>query len=90
MKNTNEISLDNYKIRLTKDKRKELNTKLYVVNRAIKANEKIFEEDYKKFLEFVENTNNSYKRQEFLLKNNKNQLMIMKLKIIIKIFKIKN
>jgi hypothetical protein len=67
MKNTNEISLDNYKIRLTKDKRKELNTKLYVVNRAIKANEKIFEEDYKKFLEFVENTNNSYKRQEFLL-----------------------
>ncbi len=72
MKNTNEISLDNYKIRLTKDKRKELNTKLYVVNRAIKANEKIFEEDYKKFLEFVENTNNSYKRQEFLLKNNKN------------------
>ena len=90
MKNTNEISLDNYKIRLTKDKRKELNTKLYVVNRAIKANEKIFEEDYKKFLEFVENTNNSYKRQEFLLKNKKNQLMIMKLKIIIKIFKIKN
>ena len=90
MKNTNEISLDNYKIRLTKDKRKELNTKLYVVNRAIKANEKIFEEDYKKFLEFVENTNNSYKRQEFLLKNNKNWLMIMKLKIIIKIFKIKN
>jgi len=72
MKNTNEISLDNYKIRLTKDKRKELNTKLYVVNRAIKANEKIFEEDYKKFLEFVENTNNSYKRQEFLLKNKKN------------------
>ena len=90
MKNTNEISLDNYKIRLTKDKRKELNTKLYVVNRAIKANEKIFEEDYKKFLEFVENTNNSYKRQEFLLKNKKNWLMIMKLKIIIKIFKIKN
>ena len=67
MKNTNEISLDNYKIRLMKDKRKELNTKLYVVNRAMKSNEKIFEEDYKKFLEFVENTNNSYKRQEFLL-----------------------
>ena len=67
MKKTKEICLDNYKIKLMSEKRNELNTKKDVISNALKANEKIFEQDYKRFLEFVEDTNNSFKRQEYLL-----------------------
>ena len=67
LKNTKEISLDNYKIKLMKKKRNDLNTKAFVINRAMKSNEKIFEQDYKNYLDFVEKTNNYYKNQEFLM-----------------------
>ena len=67
MKKEKEICLDNYKIKLMSEKRNELNTKKDVISKALKENEKIFEQDYKRFLEFVEDTNNSFKRQEYLL-----------------------
>ena len=67
MKKTNEICLDNYKIKLMSKRRNDLNKKVVDVNRAIKTNEKIFDQDYKNFLDFVDETNNSYKRQELLL-----------------------
>ena len=67
MKRTNEICLDNYKINLMSKRRKELNERVSIINRAIKSTEKIFDQDYKIFFEFVEETNNSYKRQEDLL-----------------------
>lgn len=67
MKKTNEICLDNYKIKLLTNKRNEINTKINDISKAIKSTEKIFEKDYKNFLDFVENTNNSYKRQETLM-----------------------
>lgn len=67
LKNTKEIGLDNYKIRLMKQKRNDLNTKAFVINKAMKSNEKIFEQDYKNFLDFVDKTNNYYKNQEYLM-----------------------
>lgn len=67
MKKEKEICLNNYKIKLMDQKRNELNTKKVGINNALKSNEKIFEQDYKNFLEFVENTNNYYKRQDYLL-----------------------
>lgn len=67
LKNTKEIGLDNYKIKLMKKKRNDLNTKAFVINRAMKSNEKIFEQDYKNFLDFVDKTNNYYKNQEYLI-----------------------
>ena len=67
LKNTKEIGLDNYKIKLMKKKRNDLNTKAFVIGRAMKSNEKIFEQDYKNFLDFVEKTNNYYKNQEYLI-----------------------
>ena len=67
MKKTKEICLDNYKMKLMKKRRNDLNTKVFNINNALKSNETIFEQDYKRFLEFVEDTNNSYKNQEYIL-----------------------
>ena len=67
IKNTNEIRLNNYKIKLMSKKRTELNTSLYEMSRTIKVNEKTFDQDYKRFLKFVDDTNQSYKKQEKFL-----------------------
>ena len=67
LKNTKEICLDNYKIKLMSKKRNDLNTRVFVISKALKSNLKLFNEDYRHFFEFVEINNNSYKRQEELL-----------------------
>ena len=67
MKKMNEARLDNYKIKMLKNKRNELCTKILDINNAIKSTEKIFEKDYKNFLHFVDNNNKSQKYQEYIL-----------------------
>ena len=67
MKKTNENCLNNYRIKLLKNKRTDINDKISNISSAIKSTEKIFDLDYQRFLEFVERTNNSHKRQENIL-----------------------
>jgi hypothetical protein len=64
MKKTNENCLNNYRIKLLKNKRTDINDKISNISSAIKSTEKIFDLDYQRFLEFVERTNNSHKRQK--------------------------
>ena len=72
MKNSNDIRLENYKIKLITNKRNELNNKLNDINKVFKSTEKIFENDYKKFMLFVEKNDKSQKNQEIILNNIKN------------------
>ena len=51
---TKKINLENYKIRLIHNRQKELNTKVFEINRALKLNDKIYEKDYRTFLDFVD------------------------------------
>ena len=74
MKHTNEIRLENYKIRLVTNKRNELNNKLYDINKAFKSTEKILENDYRNFMLFVEKNDTSEKKQENILNKIKNIL----------------
>ena len=67
MKKTNEIRLDNYKLKLLTNKRNELNSKLNDISKAFKSTEKMLENDYKQFLLFVEENNKSQQNQEYIL-----------------------
>ena len=67
IKKSNELNLENYKIKLLIKKRNEINDKLINIKNTIKTSEKIYERDYKKFLDFVESNNESQKEQELIL-----------------------
>jgi hypothetical protein len=67
IKKSNEVNLENYKIKLIINKRNEINDKLINIKNTIKTSEKIYERDYKKFLDFVESNNESQKEQELIL-----------------------
>jgi len=67
IKKTNELNLENYKIKLLINKRNEINDKLINIKNTIKTSEKIYENDYKRFLDFVESNNVSQKEQELIL-----------------------
>ena len=63
------INLENYKIKLIRNKRDELNTRIFDINNALKLNDKIFEKDYRDFLEFVDKNNTAQKKTEaYMLK----------------------
>jgi len=74
MKKSNQIRLDNYKIKLMTNKRNELNNRIYDINNAINNTEKIYEKDYQNFLQFVDNNNKTKKSQEYLLLKYKNMI----------------
>ena len=61
---TRKLNLENYKIKLIKNRQIELNTRVFDINNALKLNEKIFEKDYRDFLNFVDKNNTAQKRQE--------------------------
>ena len=66
---TKKINLENYKIKLIKNRQVELNTRVFDINNALKLNEKNFEKDYRDFLEFVDKNNTAQKKQEaYILK----------------------
>ena len=66
---TKKINLENYKIKLIRNKRDELNTRIFEVNNALKLNEKIFEKDYRDFLDLVDKNNAAQKKtEEYMLK----------------------
>ena len=66
---TKKINLENYKIKLIKNRQVELNTRVFDINSALKLNEKNFEKDYRDFLEFVDKNNRAQKKQEaYILK----------------------
>ena len=67
IKKSNELNLENYKIKLLINKRKEINGKLINIKNTIKTSEKIYENDYKRFLDFVESNNVSQKEQELII-----------------------
>ena len=76
MKNSDDIRLENYKIKMIANKRNELNNKLFDINKAFKSTEKMLENDYKNFMLFVEKNDKSQKKQETILniiKNNFNE-----------------
>jgi len=62
--NSRKLNLENYKIKLIHNRQKELNTKVYEINRALKLNEKNFEKDYRSFLDFVDKNNTAQKKQD--------------------------
>lgn len=64
LKKKNEINLENYKIKLLINKRNEINDKLLNIDNRMKTSEKIFEQDYKRFIDFVESNNHAQKEQE--------------------------
>lgn len=72
MKHSNEIRLENYKIRIITNKRNELNNKLFDIDKAFKSTEKILENDYKNFMHFVEKNDKSQKNQEIIINKIKN------------------
>ena len=74
MKKTNENCLNNFRIKLLKNKRRDISNKISDISSAIKSSEKIFDQDYQTFLEFVEKNNNSHKRQESILNRFKRML----------------
>ena len=61
---TRKLNLENYKIKLIKNRQIELNTRVFDINNALKLNEKNFEKDYRDFLNFVDKNNTAQKRQE--------------------------
>ena len=61
---TKKISLENYKIRLIHNHQKEINTKVFEINRALKLSDKIYEKDYRTFLDFVDKNNTAQKKQD--------------------------
>lgn len=67
MKKTDQIRLDNYKIKVLKNKRNQLNEQLSEINKAYKMTEKILDKDYQNFISFVEENNKTKKNQENLL-----------------------
>ena len=67
MKKTNDIRLENYRIKIMRNKRNELNSKMFAINKAIISSEKIFEADYKNFMKYMESNNKSQKQQENIL-----------------------
>lgn len=67
IKKSNELNLENYKIKLLIKKRNEINDKLINIKNTIKTSEKIYEKDYKRFIDFVESNNESQKEQELIL-----------------------
>ena len=67
IKKSNELNLENYKIKLLINKRNEINDKIINIKNTIKISEKIYENDYKRFLDFVESNNISQKEQELIL-----------------------
>ena len=62
--NSRKLNLENYKIKLIHNRQKELNTKVFEINRALKLNEKNFEKDYRSFLDFVDKNNTAQKKQD--------------------------
>ena len=54
LEKTKKLNLENYKIKLIHNRQKELNTKVFEINRALKLNERNFEKDYRSFLDFVD------------------------------------
>ena len=61
---TRKLNLENYKIKLIHNRQKELNTKVFEINRALQLNERNFEKDYRSFLDFVDKNNKAQKKQE--------------------------
>ena len=66
---TKKLNLENYKIKLIKNRQVELNTRIFDINNALKLNEKNFEKDYRDFLEFVDKNNTEQKKQEAYILN---------------------
>ena len=75
MRNSNDIRLQNYKIKLIANTRNELNNKLFDINKAFKSTEKILENDYKNFMLLVEKNQKSQKFQENFLNKIKNDFI---------------
>ena len=66
---TKKLNLENYKIKLIRNRQIELNTRVYDINNALKLNEKNFEKDYRDFLDFVDKNNTEQKKQDaYILK----------------------
>lgn len=72
---TRKINLENYKIKLIRSKRNELNTRIFEVNNALKLTDKVFENDYRSFLEFVEKNNIAQKKTEAYMLKLKNRTL---------------
>ena len=62
LEKTKKLNLENYKIKLIHNRQKELNTKVFEINRALKLNERNFEKDYRSFLDFVDKNNAAQKK----------------------------
>ena len=74
MKKVDEMRLDNYKVKMLKNKRNEINNKILNIQKAINTTEKIFEKDYNNFYQFMEKNDKSIKNQEYLLNKYKKLL----------------
>ena len=61
MENVEEIRLENYKIKMLKNKRIELNDKILDIKNAIQTSERVYKKDYDNFLDFVEKNDKSQK-----------------------------
>ena len=64
LESSKKLNLENYKMRLIRNKQNELNTKVFEINRALKLNEKNFEKDYRSFLDFVDKNNTEQKKTD--------------------------
>ena len=81
IRNSKEVSLQNYTINLLKEKRTEINKKELLINKSLREYDNLFENDYKNFMNFIEDV--KYKEKYFFdtmftlkqLKYNKEQIL---------------
>ena len=66
---TRKLNLENYKIKLIRNKQTELGKRIFDINHALQLNEKNFEKDYREFLNFVDKNNRAQKKQDTYMAN---------------------
>lgn len=66
---TRKLNLENYKIKLIRNKQTELSKRVFDINHALQLNEKNFEKDYREFLNFVDKNNRAQKKQDTYMAN---------------------
>lgn len=84
LKDTKEICLKNYLIDMLKEKRTDINLKEKNITKALRDSETRLDDDYKGFVDFVEETKKDQKNREEILSNMKANLEKLE-----KIYKIK-
>ena len=73
LKKSREICLNNFMITEIRKKRTEINEREFFVDKALKNNEKQYENDYRAFIDFVEDIKRKEKKEEEILNKLKNK-----------------